>query len=962
MAEMVSSNDASVAWRRRHRRVVGPRLKMLFYGVLAIVAVMGANSLYLAAVTCMEWISRRWGAGLTYQNSFYLIMFLLHVLLGLLLILPFLLFALTHMYLARHRRNRRAVRLGYALLAVALVILVTGLLLVRIEGLFELKDSTSRAVVYWLHVIGPLFAVWLYWLHRLAGRRIHWRWGISYAAVVAGIVLVMVVLQSQDPRDWNAQAPPEGEQYFEPSLARTRNGHLISAEALVMDDYCKKCHADAHRDWSQSAHRLSSFNNPVYLASILETRDVALQRDGNVKASRWCAGCHDPVPFFSGKFDDPEFDLIHDPTGQAGITCTACHAITHVNSTRGNADYVIEEPLHYPFAYSQNSVLQFINNTLVKAKPSFHKQQFLKPFHKTAEFCSACHKVHLPWEVTHYKEFLRGQNHYDPYLLSGVSGVGARSFYYPEKAEENCNGCHMPLKESRDFGAQLFAGAERPSIHDHLFVGANTGLAWLHQMDDAVAAHQQFLSQCMRVDIFGIREGGTIEGQLIAPLRPEVPALKPGTSYLLETVIRTLKLGHLFTQGTTDSNEIWLEARVTSGERVLGESGMMDERLVVDPWAHFVNVFMLDREGRRINRRNAQDIFIPLYNHQIPPGAGQTVHYALTVPEDVTEPIRVELKLKYRKFDTEFMEIVARATERGMAPLRGQRPGEPYRNELPVTVLAEDVVVFPVEGGAVAASNPSREVPAWQRWNDYGIGMLLKGKAELRQASEAFAQVERLGRFDGPLNLARVYYREGRLDEAVDALRRAAAHRDPAAPSWTLAWLSGLVNREQGHLAKAEANFRSVLEDRTPEMLARGFDFRRDYEVINELGLTLFFRAQQTFGAERQEERESLFRQAAAELQKTLAIDSENVTAHYNLALIHAQLGEQQKAEEHRRLHQRYKVDDNARDRAIRLARQRYPAANHAAEDLVIYSLRGSPEANVSSGDVVSQDTTGAAP
>ncbi len=106
-------------------------------------------------------------------------------------------------------------------------------------------------------------------------------------------------------------------------------------------------------------------------------------------------------------------DLINDPTAQAGITCTACHAITHVNSTRGNADYVIEEPLHYPFAYSDNAVLQFINNTLVKAKPSFHKQQFLKPFHKTAEFCSACHKVHLPWEVTHYKEFLRGQNHYD---------------------------------------------------------------------------------------------------------------------------------------------------------------------------------------------------------------------------------------------------------------------------------------------------------------------------------------------------------------------------------------------------------------------------------------------------------------------------------------------------------------------------------------------------------------------
>ena len=208
--------------------------------------------------------------------------------------------------MARNRRNRRAVRIGYALLYVALTVFVTGILLVRIEGLFELKAPTARAIVYWLHVACPLAAMWLYWLHRLAGRRIKWRMGIAYTAAVGAIVLMMVILQSQDPRDWYAEAPTEGEQYFEPSLARTQNGKLISARTLMMDDYCQKCHADAHRDWLQSQHHFSSFNNPAYLATILETREVLLQRDGNVKASRWCAGCHDPVPFFSGQFDDPQ--------------------------------------------------------------------------------------------------------------------------------------------------------------------------------------------------------------------------------------------------------------------------------------------------------------------------------------------------------------------------------------------------------------------------------------------------------------------------------------------------------------------------------------------------------------------------------------------------------------------------------------------------------------------------------
>ena len=36
------------------------------------------------------------------------------------------------------------------------------------------------------------------------------------------------------------------------------------------------------------------------------------------------------------------------------------------------------------------------------------------------------------------------------------------------------------------------------------------------------------------------------------------------------------------------------------------------------------------------------------------------------------------------------------------------------------------------------------------------------------------------------------------IDEATDALNRAATYKDPAAPPWTMAWLSGVLNREQG--------------------------------------------------------------------------------------------------------------------------------------------------------------------
>ena len=445
------------------RRAIGPRLRKLLYVVFALLALLGANSGYLASITALEWLT-----GATYQNYFYFLMFLGHLVLGLILLAPFLVFGVIHMRNSFGRRNRRAIRVGYALFTAACGVLLTGLLLVRVEGVIDLRHPSARSIVYWLHVGLPLAGAWLYWLHRLVGPKIKWKVGLTYAIVVLVAIAAMAGLHSSDPRNWNVAGPEDGDNYFKPSLARTASGNFIPSKSLMNDQYCLKCHPDIHKDWKQSAHHNSSFSNPAYLVSIRETRDVTLKRDGNVQASRWCAGCHDPAPFFSGAFDQPDFDVVNDPTADAGITCTVCHAITNVNSTRGNADYTIEEPLHYPFAFSDSSMLQWVNEQLIKAKPGFHKKTFLKPFHKTAEFCSTCHKVSLPFELNHYKEFLRGQNHYDPYLLSGVSGHGARSFYYPPVAQENCNGCHMPALASSDFGARVLDESGELKIHDHL--------------------------------------------------------------------------------------------------------------------------------------------------------------------------------------------------------------------------------------------------------------------------------------------------------------------------------------------------------------------------------------------------------------------------------------------------------------------------------------------------------------
>ncbi|MFM1768948.1 MAG: hypothetical protein RJA22_1477 [Verrucomicrobiota bacterium] len=929
--------------RKQYVRAVGPRLRQVLYVVFALFAILGANSVYLSAITFLEWL--RDDPNSTYQNYFYMVMFGLHLGLGLLFIIPVLVFGLLHLRNAKDRPNRRAVRVGYALFAASLVLLITGVALMRFD-FFSIRDPSLRRVLYWAHVIAPLAAIWLYILHRLAGPRIRWQVGLRGAVAVGVVIGGMILLHSAHPRK-NATGSREGTQYFEPSRARTASGNFIPARTLMMDDYCLQCHEDAYKGWFHSAHHFSSFNNVPYLFSVKETRAVAMARDGNVKASRWCAGCHDVVPFFSGAFDDPHFDMEKHPTAKAGITCTACHAITHVNSTVGNADYTIDEPIHYPFAYSTNAALQYINQLLVKAKPEFHKKTFLKPFMRSPEFCSTCHKVSLPRELTQYKDFLRGQDHYTTYHLSGVSGHNARSFYYPEKAHDNCASCHMPLQPSTDFGANFF-NPTNPSqryIHDHFFPAANTGIPHLRGQPDVVKRQQEFLKDCLRVDLFGVKEGGGIDGRLIAPLRPQVPTLQRGRKYLVEAVVRTLRVGHPFSQGTVDSNEIWADTKVTSGDRTIGRSGGLGPHREVDPWSHFFNVYMLDREGNRIDRRNPQDIFTPLYNHQIPPGAAAVVHYELTVPPDAGPTVTVDIKVNYRKFDTIYMNYVFG---------QGYTNGDPFQvtNDLPITTICSDSITFPVEGAATTTvSNAPSPILPWQRWNDYGIGLFLEStdkgseKGQLIQAAQAFAEVEKLQRHEGPVNLARVYLKEGRLTEAVAALQR-AARAEPPAPRWTLAWFNGLVNKQNGYLDQAITEFRSVLEDRYPELDRRGFDFSQDFEVINELGQTLFERAKLERGPERQAAREELLRQAAARFEKTLTFDSENLAAHWNLKLIYEQLGDTNRTARHAGLHERYRPDDNARDRAVAAARRRNPAADAAAQATVIYPLQrpGAPE------------------
>jgi tetratricopeptide (TPR) repeat protein len=159
-----------------------------------------------------------------------------------------------------------------------------------------------------------------------------------------------------------------------------------------------------------------------------------------------------------------------------------------------------------------------------------------------------------------------------------------------------------------------------------------------------------------------------------------------------------------------------------------------------------------------------------------------------------------------------------------------------------------------------------------------------------------------------------------------------------------VAWFTGLVNKQNGYLDEAIASFRSILEADNEETRRRGFDFSKDYTLIAELGQTLFERAKQERGEARRARRDELIQQAREQFERVLELDPENTMAHFNLNLIYRQLADRQRADQHFALYEKYKVDDNARDRAVTVARSKDPAANHAAEAIVIYDLNR-PEA-----------------
>src|SRR6266567_4420950 len=822
------------------------------------------------------------------------------------------------------------------------VSLALGLLLVK------LGNTTENRWAFWAHIgaagLGLAALIPFVWkrAQQSGGGWASFKTAYQFALVILVLLPAGAALyqkQFPDPSDrirnplvvpasMNEEGAGPKSPFF-PSSANTNVNAIIPSNFFMDSEACGRCHKDIFEQWKSSMHHFASFNNQFYRKSIEYMQSVV-----GPQPSKWCAGCHDHAVFFNGRFEKPISGQIDTPEAHAGLACTSCHSIVHVDSSMGNGGFTIEYPPLHELVSNKNKYIRDFDYFLTFLNPVPHKRTFMKPFMRldSAEFCSACHKVHLDVPVNSYRWF-RGFNDYDNWQASGF-GEGARSFYYPPKSQK-CVDCHMPLIASHD------PGNHSGEVHSHRFPGANMAVSYANRDHAQMGAAERFLkSGFISVDIFAVspideqskqtamvrragegqqlmtgmavgeeaEQSGVVTirevGKLSAPIDRMGAAVEPGSTAKVDVVVRTRKIGHFFPGGTLDSFDIWLELQAKDAEgKVIYWSGRVEDegKGPVEAGAHFYRAYQLDGEGNPINKRNAWQARSVLYVRAIQPGAADVAHYRVRIPKDAKGQITLSANLNYRKFSHFYTQFsYAGQPKPGQEALVTKEfNSQEYsfdKVNIPANVSGQikgEIPNVPIIALAEASTKLKLGVPQWEpkvvkidreRWNDWGIGLLLQG--DLKGAEYAFNRVTEAepGYADGWLNVARALIQEGETDAAKPYIKKALETNPKLGRIY---YFKALIEKADGDYDAALASLR------TTESM-----YPRDRVVLNQIARILFLKRE--------------YAAAIRVLDRVCLVDPEDVQMHYTAMLCYRGLGDVEKAAREELLFRRFKVEESA--------------------------------------------------
>ena len=258
------------------------------------------------------------------------------------------------------------------------------------------------------------------------------------------------------------------------------------------------------------------------------------------------------------------------------------------------------------------------------------------------------------------------------------------------------------------------------------------------------------------------------------------------------------------------------------------------------------------------------------------------MHYRIAIPKDARGPITLTAKLNYRKF-THFYTQYAYAGQ----PTPGQDPALVNVNhddrewnfdpanipanvsgkikgripDLPVVTIASSTTELPLgAAGEKTDWTPFAAKQDRERWNDYGIGLLLQG--DLKGAEYAFEKViEADGSYsDGYLNVARALIQEGEVDRAEPYVKKAIQLNGDAGRNY---YFKALIEKTHGDYDEALSSLQKAAGK-----------YPQDRVVLNQIAKIYFLQRR--------------YKDAVQMLHRVLAVDPEDLQCHYNLMFVFA--------------------------------------------------------------------------
>jgi tetratricopeptide (TPR) repeat protein len=666
-----------------------------------------------------------------------------------------------------------------------------------------------------------------------------------------------------------------------PGNAKVEGDDFVQPGAFPTAKYCSKCHQEAYSQWRQALHS-NSFRTPFYRTSV-----NILARTKGIEFTRHCDSCHNPIGVLSGALtQNSQVDRAFD---EEGLTCTTCHSVQQLQPTVGNGGFVMGIPAVISDA-NGNHIPGQVPYEMIFDHPERHAKTVMKDFYRTPEFCSACHKANLPTPLNDYK-FIRAFTVYDEWQNSKFSKRNPLTFYSADFT--TCQNCHM----KRSAPALFEVGQKNGTFASHRWAAGNTAVPFYYGFDEQLQKTIDFLKagNFLNVDLFAIKkvdpwaaENTSYSDGLIAPLGSVPFQLKPNDTVETMVVVQNKNIGHSLIPEVRDLYEAWVEFEVKDSDGAeIYHSGFLQGDGSLDPRAHSFTNRPVNTDGQFVDNHKVWTIHSVAYDSTVPSGRSVLVRYQFRIPPNAKGPLNVTARINYRHLRQSYLNNVfgkdhpaypiIEITERTRTLNVGENAATPQG---PQNVASQS----PAPQTQAAPSPAAQDNPEWMRWNNFGIACL--DQSQYADAVSAFAQVVKLRPDypDGYTNIALTNILWEKYGSARSSLERALALSPDNARAL---YFMGLVERRTGNSEAEVTDLEKVVAQ-----------YPRSSDARRELGKSYY--------------RLNRLQEAEVQFETLQSIEPDDVAAHYNLSLIYARLGMDDKASEQATLFADKKADPNS--------------------------------------------------